>query len=67
LVAHVDDLEDGDGPIEMDPAAAESGQFPEAQAGAQEGEDMVPPGRGDAAEQLAGFFGSVGAPLGFPE
>jgi hypothetical protein len=36
----------------MDPAAAQAGELelPEAQAGAQEGEDMVPPGQGDAAE-----------------
>jgi hypothetical protein len=29
LVAHLDDLEDGHRPIEMDPAAAQPGQLPE--------------------------------------
>jgi hypothetical protein len=54
-------------PIEMDPAAAEAGQLAESQPGAQEGEDVIPPGQGDTAEQSAGFFGSIGAALGFPE
>jgi hypothetical protein len=34
LIAHLDDLQDGHGPIEMDPAAAQAGQLTEAQAGA---------------------------------
>ena len=28
---------------------------------------MIPPGERHAAQQLAGFFGRVGATLGFPE
>jgi hypothetical protein len=57
LVAHLDDLEDGHGPIEMDPAAAQAGQLTEPQASAQEDEHVIPPGQGYAAEQSTGFFG----------
>jgi hypothetical protein len=55
LVAHLDDLEDGHGPIEMDPAAAQAGQLTEPQAGAQEDEHVIPPGQGYAAEQSTGW------------
>jgi hypothetical protein len=67
LVAHLDDLENGSGPIEVDPSVAEAGQLAEAQTGAEEDEDVIPPGQRDAAEQLAGFFGRIGAALGLPE
>ena len=50
LVAHLDDLEDGYRPVEVDPAAAQAGQLPEPQSGAQEDEDVIPPGQGDMAE-----------------
>jgi hypothetical protein len=50
LVAHLDDLEDGHRPVEVDPAAAQAGQLAEPQAGAQEDEDVIPPGQGDMAE-----------------
>jgi hypothetical protein len=43
LVTGVDDLEDGQGAVEVDPAAAQTGQLPEPQAGAEEAEHVVPP------------------------
>src|SRR4029453_12507051 len=42
LVAHLDDLEDGHRPVEVDPAAAQAGQLTEPQAGAQEDQDGIP-------------------------
>jgi hypothetical protein len=57
LVAHLDDLEDGHGPVEVDPAAAQAGQLPEPQPSAEEDEGVIPPGQGHAAEQSTGFLG----------
>ena len=64
LVAHVDDLEGGHGPVEVDPAAAQAGELADAQAGAEQGEDVIPPEQREAGQQLAGFLGSEGAALG---
>lgn len=46
LVAHLDDLEDGHRPVEVDPAPGQAGQLAEPQAGAEEDEDVIPPGSG---------------------
>jgi hypothetical protein len=67
LVAHLDDLEDGNRPIEMDPAAAQAGQLTEPQARSEKGEDVIPPEQWNAAEESASFFGGEGAALGLPE
>jgi hypothetical protein len=40
LVAHLDDLEDGNRPIEVDPPAPQSGQLAEAQAGAEKAQQI---------------------------
>jgi hypothetical protein len=66
LVAHVDDLEGGHGPIEMDPAAAQAGQLTEPQSCSEKGEDVIPPEQWNAGEQSASFLGCEGAapPLG---
>jgi hypothetical protein len=66
-VAHLDDLEDGHRPIELDPAAAQASQLPEAQSSAQEDEDMIPPRQRHAAQQATGFFGREGATPGLPK
>ena len=52
--------------IEMDPAPAQPGQLTEPQARSKKGQDVIPPEQGSAAEQPAGFFGSVGVPLDLP-
>jgi hypothetical protein len=67
LVAHLHDLEDGHRPVEVDPAAAQAGQLTEPQPGAEEDEDVIPPGKRDTAEQSASLFGGVGGAFGLPE
>jgi hypothetical protein len=66
LVAHLDDLEDGHRPVEVDPAAAQAGQLTEPQASAQEDEEVIPPGQGHAAAQSTRLLGRVGTALGLP-
>jgi hypothetical protein len=43
VVAHVDDLDDGDGPVQAEAALVEAGELAEAHPGAQQGDDVVPP------------------------
>jgi hypothetical protein len=52
--------EDGRRPIEMDPTAAQAGQLAESQAGAQEGEDVIPPGQRHDVFRAAGALVCLG-------
>src|SRR5512132_987595 len=61
LVAHVDDLQGGDGLGEVDAAAVQAGEFADVQAGAEQGGDVVPPEQRETGQQLAGFLGGEGA------
>ena len=47
--------------------AAQSRELAELQAGAKQGEDVVPPEQGEAGEQLAGFLGSECSAPGLAE
>jgi hypothetical protein len=51
----------------VDAAAVQPGQFTEAQAGAEQGEGVVPPEQREAGQQAAGFFGGERAAFGLPE
>jgi hypothetical protein len=50
LVAHVDDLQDRDGLVEVDAAAVQAGELANAQAGTNEGDDVVPPEQREAGQ-----------------
>jgi hypothetical protein len=61
LITHIDDLHGWDGLVEVDPAAVQAGELADAQPGAEQGDDVVPPEQGEAGQQLAGFLGGEGA------
>jgi hypothetical protein len=67
LVAGGTDLQDRHRAVEVDAAAAQAGQLAEAQAGAEEGDDMVPPEQWEAGQQAAGFLGPERSTLGLAE
>jgi hypothetical protein len=46
--------------VEVDTAAVEAGEFADAQAGAEQGDDVVPPEQGETRQQLPGFLGGEG-------
>jgi hypothetical protein len=52
------DLEHGDGPVEVNAAAAQPGQLAEAQAGAEQAGDVVPPEQREAGQQPPGLLRS---------
>ena len=49
LIAHVDDLQGRDGLVEVDAAAVQAGKFADALAGAEQGDDVIPPEQGKQA------------------
>jgi hypothetical protein len=51
----------------VDPAAAQSRELAEPQAGAKQGEGVVPAEQGEAGEQVAGFLRSKGSAPGLAE
>jgi hypothetical protein len=57
LTAHVDDLDDGDGPVQAEAAFVEAGELAEAQAGAEQGDDVVPPPQREVGEEQARLVG----------
>jgi hypothetical protein len=63
LVAHVNDLQGWDGLVEVDAAAVQAGELADTQAGAEQGDDVVPPKQRETGQQLAGFLGGEGAAL----
>ena len=64
LIAGVDDLEDGQGPVQVDAAAAQPGQLPEPQPGAEQAQHVVPPEQRELGEQSTGLLGGEGPALG---
>jgi hypothetical protein len=67
LVAHVNDLQRWDGLVEVDAAAVQAGELADAQAGAEQGGDVVPPEQRETCQQLAGFLGGEGAAVAGPQ
>jgi hypothetical protein len=43
VVAHIDNLDDGDGPVQTEAALVEAGELAEAHAGAEQGDDVIRP------------------------
>jgi hypothetical protein len=64
LVAGVDDLEDGQGAVQVDAAATQPGQFPEPQPGAEQAQHVVPPEQRELSEQTTGLLRGEGPALG---
>jgi hypothetical protein len=64
LIAGVDDLEHGQGPVEEDAAAAQPGQLPEPPAGAEQAQHVVPPEQRDLGQQPTGLLRGEGPALG---
>jgi hypothetical protein len=64
LIPGVDDLEDGQVPVQVDAAAAQPGQLPEPQPSAQEAEHVVPPEQRELGQQPPGLLGGEGPALG---
>jgi hypothetical protein len=50
LVAHVHDLQGRDGLVEVDAAAVQAGELADAQAGAEQGDDVIPPEQRETGE-----------------
>jgi hypothetical protein len=64
LIPGVDDLQHRQAPVEVDAAAAQPGQLPEPQPGAEEAEHVVPPEQRELGEQATGLLGGEGPTLG---
>ena len=64
LIAGIDDLERGQGAVQVDAAAAQPGQLPEPQPGAEQAEHVVPPEQRELRQQPTGLFGGEGSALG---
>jgi hypothetical protein len=60
-------LEHRRGSFQVDPPATQPGELAEAQPGAEQREHVIPPEQRARGEELAGFLGRVGAPLGLPQ
>jgi hypothetical protein len=54
-------LDDGDGPVQAEAALVEAGELAEAQAGAEQGDDVVPPPQREVGEEQPGLVGGEGA------
>jgi hypothetical protein len=53
--------------VEVDAAAVQAGELADTQAGAEQGDDVVPPKQRETGQQLAGFLGGEGAALAGPQ
>jgi hypothetical protein len=67
LETDVDDLQAGDGLVEVDAAAVQAGELADAQAGAEQGDDVIPPEQRETGQQLAGLLRAKGAALAGPQ
>jgi hypothetical protein len=67
LIAGGADLEHGQRSTEVDPAPAQPGQLAKAQAGAEQGPQVIPPEQREPGQQPPGLLGREGPPLGLAE
>jgi hypothetical protein len=56
VIAGVNDLEHGQGAVQVDAAAAQSGQLPEPQSGAEQAQHVVPPEQRELGQQATSFL-----------